>query len=119
MYGLSADTDLSFFGNTLLGQVCIGYSEAILRFGDDLSITIMTDIGHVSSAGEVTAVYKTIKPAAPMLVGFLHLSVERASAEPPGTLILEFSNGERLEIYESAHEYESYVINHGNKAIVV
>ena len=119
MYGLSADTDLSFFAGKLLGQVCIGYSEAILRFGDDVSITIQTDMSHVSSAGEVTAVYKTIRPSAPMLVGLLHCSVERALALPPGTLVLEFSNGEKLEIHDSTPEYESYVITHGAKVIVV
>jgi hypothetical protein len=119
MYGLSADTDLSFFADKLLGQVCIGYSEAILCFGDDVSITIQTDISHVSSAGEGTAVYKTIRPSAPMFVALLHCSVVRASALPPGTLVLEFSYRERLEIHDSTSQYESYLITHGEKVIVV
>ena len=119
MNGLSADTDLSFLFGKVLGQVCIGYSEAILHFWDGVSITIMSDIGHVSSSGEATAVYKTIRPAAPMLVGFLHCSVERASALPPGTLVLEFSNGDKLEIYDSSPQYESYLIKHGDNVIVI
>jgi predicted phosphodiesterase len=32
--GLSTDMDLSFFTDKLLLKVCLGYSEAILRFGD-------------------------------------------------------------------------------------
>ena len=119
MYGLSLDTDLSFFADRLLESVGISYNEAILRFGDDVSINIMTDMSHVSSAGEVTAVYKTITPSAPMLVRLLNCSVRKASAQPPGTLVLEFSNGERLQIHDSTPEYESYVIKHGEKVIVV
>ena len=101
MHGISAATDLNFFLDRILEQVCIGCSEAILRFGDDVSITVMTDISHTSSAGELTAIYKTIKPSASMLVNLINLSVKKASAMPPGTLILEFSNGDKLEIYDT------------------
>ena len=119
MHGISAVTDLSFFVDMVLEQVCIGCSEAILRFGDNVSITIMTDISHTSSAGEITALYKTIKPSAPMLVNLINFSVKKASTMPPGTLILEFSNGDKIEIYDTSLAYESYTITYGDKVIAV
>lgn len=119
MYGLPENIDLSFFHGKVLQQVCIGYNEAILRFGDDVSITIETDIGHKSSAGEITALYKTIIPSAPMLASFMHSSIVKASAILPGTLALEFSNGEVLEVYDTSSQYESYIIKYGDKTIVV
>jgi len=119
LYGIPADTDLSFLVHKVLEQVCIGQNEAILRFGDDVSITIESDMSHASSAGEVTAIYKTIAPSAPMLVSLINCSIEKASAIPPGTLRLEFSNGDRLEIHDAHSAYESYQITHGDKIIVV
>ncbi len=118
MYGLPNNTDLSFFRGKLLLQVCIGYNEVILRFSDDLSVTLQTDIGH-KKAGVCMALYKTMIPSASVLVNLLHTSIVNASAEPPGTLVLEFSNNEMLEIYDTSQQYESYQIVYGDKMIVV
>jgi hypothetical protein len=57
VYGLPDETDLTFFIGTELQQVCIGRHEVILRFGDDLSITVESDIGHRSTLGELDAVF--------------------------------------------------------------
>ena len=117
MYGISSDFDPSFFVGKTLTQVCIGFHEAILRFDGDISITIMSDISHETSVGEVIAIYKAIGPSAPMLIGLLHLSVETASTRPPGTLILGFSGGEKIAIDDTFSEYESYIITH--KAAII
>src|SRR5271165_7201913 len=119
MYGLPANEDFRFIQGKSLIQVCIGYNEVILRLDDRLSILIQSDMGHVSSTGELTAVYETSIPAAPMLTALLHLTVDKVMASPPGTLSLTFSNGETLELYDSSPHYESYVITYGDKTIVV
>lgn len=119
MYGLSSDRDLGFFVGRQLQQVCIGYNEAILNFDDDVSLTIETDIGHKSSARELIALYKMIFPSAPTLISLINSTITGASAVPPGTLALEFSSGDILEIYDSSSEYESYQIWHGKNLIVV
>lgn len=119
MYGLPLDTDLSFFRGRQLRQLCIGCNEAILKFGDHVSLTIQTDIGHKSTARELIALYKMILPAVPMLVSLINSTVTNACAIPPGTLALEFSNGDILEIYDSSSEFESYQIWHDNHLIVV
>jgi hypothetical protein len=118
MYGLAENTDLSFLKGKQLLQVCIGCNEVILHFDRDLSINAQTDIGH-SSGKVLSAVYKTPIAAAPVLVRFLHESVVNASVVLPGTLILEFSNGEGLEIHDASSQYESYQINYDGKTIVV
>lgn len=123
MYGLSADVDLSFLVGRELHQVCIGRHQAILYFPDptagDVSISIETDIGHKSKIGELTALYKTIIPAAPTLVSLMNCIIVKAFAAPPGTLVLVFSNDEVLEVYDTSLEYESYQISYGGKVIVV
>jgi hypothetical protein len=118
MYGLPENTDLRFFTNRVLLQVCLGANEAILRFDGDVSVTAQTDMGH-KSAGVFTALYKTIIPSAAMLVRFLHTSVIGASVRSPGTLVLEFSNGEALELYDTSSDYESYQITYDGNTIVV
>jgi hypothetical protein len=118
MYGLSSDVDLKFFQGRTLFQVCCGLHEAILHFDEGVSITTYADIGHWS-AGSLTAVYKEICPAAPMLLQFLHQSVVKVDVDPPGSFKLTFSNGEQLEFYDSFEQYESFEIWHGKTHIVV
>jgi hypothetical protein len=119
MYGLPPDIDLTFFHGRALQQVCIGLHEAILRLDGDIELTVQTDIGHRSAIGEITAVYKTIVPAAGALSRLLGASVVGAHAEPPGTLVLRFDTAESIEIYDSSAEYESYQIKCGDKLTVV
>jgi hypothetical protein len=118
MYGLPQDTDLRFLRDKLLLQVCTGVNEVILRFDGDISILIQTDIAHRS--GQVrTALYELPIPATPMLLRLLHSSIVRTEIKPPGTLVLEFSNGEAIEIYDTSPQYESYHITYDGKMIVV
>lgn len=118
MYGLSTDVDLSFFINKLLLQVCIGNNEAILHFDNDVSITIHTDISHRHGTVE-TALYKSIPSSAAMLVAFIHESVQATAVEPPGTLVLTFSNQESIVLYDISDQYESYEIYSGTTSIIV
>ena len=118
MYGLAENTDLGFFTGKALLQVRTGVNENILYFEGDITLNISTDIGH-KSGDEFTAIYKTAIPATPMLVRLLHYSVVRATVKLPGTLILEFSNEEAIEIYDTSTRYESYHITYDGKIIVV
>jgi hypothetical protein len=119
MNGLPSDIDLSFLVGQELQQVCIGRHEAILHFGDAVSICIESEIGHKSNLGKLTAIYKTIAPSASMLVSLINSSIVKAYAESPGTLVLELCNGQVLEIYDANSEYESYQISYDNRVIVV
>jgi len=119
MYKLPDNVDLTFFKGSLLLQICIGANEVILRFENQISITIQTDIVHKSQSGDVTAIYKSITTSASMLVSFLHYKITEAIAIDPSTISLRFSNGEYLEIYDTSTQYESYQINNGDKTIIV
>ncbi len=118
MAALPRDTDLSFLQGKMLSQVCIGATEVNLHFDDDVSIEIAQGVGH-RSAGELMAIYKTSIPAAPMLTSFLLQSIVKWSVEPLGTLVLEFSNQETLEIYYNDEAVDSYAISSRDKSIVV
>ena len=119
MHGLRSDIDLSFLVGQELQQVCIGRHVATLCFGDNVSVCIECEIAHKSNLGEVTALYMTKLPCASMLVDFINTTIIKAYGNPPGTLVLEFSNKEVLEIYDSNTVYESYHITSGEKTIVV
>ncbi len=119
MYGLPAGVDLSFLVNRELHEVSIGRHAAILRFDQEVSISISTDIAHISQLQEISAIYKTTIPAAAMLTSFLNATIIEAGRKPPGTLVLKFSNNEQLEIYDTCAEYECYQIAHGDELIVV
>ena len=118
MYGLPGNTDLSFLRDKSLLQVCIGFNEIILNFGENISITAHTDITHFSH-GNTVALYSNSVAMAPMLVRFLHQKVDRTSIQAPGTLILHFSNNESLKIHDNSSQFESYQISHDGKVIVV
>jgi hypothetical protein len=119
MNGLSTDTDLTFLNGRMLTGVRIGGCDFTLSFDDDVSIYGTADMGHRSADGELTALYKMPIPAALMLCGFLYQSVVRSSVEAPGTLVLEFSNRQILEIYDSNSHHESYNITARHGTIVV
>lgn len=119
MYGLPLDTDLRFLEERALQQVCVGANKVILHFGDGVSLTIQTDVAHKSPEGSLIALYGSILPSVPTLVGLINATVKNARAMSPGTLVLLFSTGDVLEIYDSSTEYESYQIWHGNDVITV
>lgn len=119
MYGLPLDTDLRFLEERALQQVCIGANEAILNFDDGVSLTIQTDVAHMSPEGNLIALYRSILPSVPTLVGLINATVKNARAMSPGTLVLRFSTGDVLEIYDSSTEYESYQVWHGSDVIIV
>jgi hypothetical protein len=112
-------TDLGFLIGRMLTGVLIGGCDFTLLFDEDVSIHGTADMGHRRADGELTALYNYPVPAAPMLLGFLNETVVRCSIEPPGTLILAFSNKQTIEIHDSSSHYESYVITDRTGTIVV
>jgi hypothetical protein len=118
MFGLPPEVDLTFFDARELEQVCIGAHVVILNFDEDVSLTIEGDICHRSSAGAVTT-FVSSASAASTLVRLINAKVLTALRIHPGTLSLQFSNGETLEVPDTNEYYESYQIRHGQRLIVV
>jgi hypothetical protein len=117
MYGLPRDTDLSFFEGAVLTQVCIGENEVIIHFDNDAGITIQSSVRL--SDGERTRIFEGAPDTGVALVRLLGQAVATAAVEPGGVTRLEWRSGTALRILDSWAEYESYVITHDGKTIVV
>lgn len=118
MYGLPVDIDLSPLLGQELQQICIGQYDAILNFSGEASVGSATTFVCSSPNGETSAF--TSPPAAtPSLMRVLGSPVVAARREAPGTLVLEFANGERLDIPDAEEHYESYTLQIGSALYVI
>jgi hypothetical protein len=118
MYGLPENTDLSFFKGLPLLQVCFGEHDLILRFDNDVGVTITSSIGVLrgSDGCECTSEFRK---AAPSLLSLLNHVVTDVTGETSGTLTLFFEGDIRIVVLDDSADYESYVINFRNQVIVV
>lgn len=118
MYGLPKEVDLTFLEKQTLVQVCFGSNQVILNFHENVSISI--ESSFLCGEGEVAMfTYETPTEAAPALLKFLHADVTTALGEVDGTLTLRFNNGGVLKILDDSKQYESYMIVHGDRTIIV
>lgn len=118
MYGLPSDLDLEFLVGLTLLQVCVGANEVILRFDQDVSITMETRIRARYADGK-DVVFDCAPLAAVSLVAFLSDSITEVLGQRDGTLRMSFSRGGLIEVYDSSKDYESYQIQHGPAIHVV
>lgn len=118
MHGLPKNVDLSFLLNKDLLQICIGQNETILNFDDGVSICIETEI-HCESTDGTAITCTGASDVGSRLAAFLACSVVEATGQEDGTLRLKFSNGGSVEIRDNSKQYESYVIHHHDKEIIV
>lgn len=120
MYGLSQDTDVSFFIGQTLIQACFGPHDVILNFQDDkpATISIWSSIGCISSDGMCERI-KDFKEQPGFILKLMNVPITSSQVLVGGTLRLGFENGRQLEIYDDSDQYESYSIHHAGKAIYV
>jgi len=116
MYGIPPGTDLSFLIGLELENVSIGHHSVVLNLHPDTSVMIATDV-RLFSDGPATL--EDAKSIGVSLLPFLGRSIVEAEGSPDGTLKLTWSDGHVFEILDSAAEYESYTIRHGNQTLVV
>jgi hypothetical protein len=119
MYGLPSSVDLGFLSGRTLGAVCVGEHSLVLDFDKSVSITVESAVGCEDDTGTVQR-YDDFRQAAGMLFAFLSQDVRVAERASQTTLVLEFENGKRLEIYDDSEQFESFVIrSEGEVKIVV
>ncbi len=118
MYGLPPDIDLSFFAGQKLIQVCVGFHDLILHFDEGVSATITSAVG-CRNRHEMSCRFEEFPVAASAVAGFLNKVVKCARGDTDGTLTIEFEGDEWLEMYDDSEQFESYVIKHGDREIVV
>jgi hypothetical protein len=126
MYGILADTDLSFLRGKTLVQVCFGPSDLQLRFAEDTRISVESSVGYGGADGQYEKRMIGEEPGLSNVLEdpcfLLHLlmkSVEAVSWTAEGTITLNFDGGFRLQIYDDSTQFESYNMGNGDQLIVV
>ena len=118
MYGLKDNIDLSFLKDREVIQVAIGTYQVIFAFDEDVTVSVEGQFEYSPKSGAVQW-----RPAAPHVaastVGLLGAKVESLHSDKDGTVVLSFSNGDRLVLRDVSKEYESYQITHRGGTIVV
>ncbi len=113
MYGLPKNFDGSFLVGRTLEGVWFRQFLVNLDFGDTIHISIEGAFGYGDDAIANAPVRES------NLMRSIGSSVEAATGEADGTLILHFSDGKTLRIFDSSPQYESYSITFGDKTIRV
>jgi hypothetical protein len=119
MYGLDKDTDLSFFSEKELLQVCVGEYQIILRFDGSIDLSLECTFEHVPKHGQVFLGDSSKPISSSSLLTLLGSSVERADNIGEGTIELFFSNGDKVRVYDSNDGTQSYRITFPEGRIIV
>jgi hypothetical protein len=119
MYGLDKDTDLSFFSEKELLQVCVGEYQIILKFDGSIQLSLECIFEHVLKDGQVLLGDSSKPISSSSLMTLLGSSVKRADNIGEGNIELLFLNGDKIRIYDSNDGTESYNITFPEGRIVV
>jgi hypothetical protein len=120
MYGLSKDIDLTFLNGREVIQVAIGVYQIQFGFDEDVTIYVHSQFNYFD--GQAEWIWKPEPGAAQIASGtasLLGATRESFEGHEDGTLRLNFSNGQRLTIFDNSKEYESYDITRPGQTIVV
>lgn len=117
MYGLDKNIDLRFMLQKEVIQVCIGTGQIAVHFDNKLSIYVE---GYVCLRKQDD--YFQFSPrnrdGVKFMIDFLGEKITNLVNKGQGDLVVEFSNGFELTLYETPH-YESYSIHFEDIEIIV
>ncbi len=117
MYGLDKNLDLGFLIGKNLLQICVGSFQVILNFDANVSISIEStfDCGSEDKSKRTGNLLET----APSLFHLLGKHIKEIKIEDEGTLVLTFSDGTIVRLYDSNAATESYQINSLKGSVIV
>ena len=118
MYGLPKDFDVSVFIGKTLDLVCFSVNTVNLIFEKNVSIIIMSSFIYQHNCTENTNIQK-IPVSSSDLMCLVGQVIEHAEGHENGALVLHLDNGQILTILDEFQQYESYMINIGDKEIIV
>jgi hypothetical protein len=111
-----AATDVSFFSQSFLTQVCLGVSDIILNFNrPNISITTQAGFQCIIS-GEIL---KHPVEEGHLLRPFLNQDVVSAKWAEMGTLVISFEGGDEIHLLDDTDQFESFTVTHAGNTIVV
>jgi hypothetical protein len=127
MYGIAPGTDLSFFQDRTLQQICFGAHDIQFHFDERCTLFVESSIRSQNVDGTTEEFYvirrSEEEPApyarAPALLNFLNDTVSTVAWKPDGTLTLVFELAGTLEIYDDSEEFESWQASDGLQFLVV
>ena len=119
MYPLPKHVDLSFLVGAKLLQCCVGENELILNFDKEIRITVLSDFAVKAAGGASVVRYTRPTGGAGAVLPLLGDTVTRATATDHGGLLLAFTSGAHLELFDTSVQFESFWIQHKKTQIVV
>ena len=120
MYGLSTETDLTPLNGTMLTFVGFGQYQVQLRFSGDVDCYISIEGDYiVTPAGHTSTTFTEAIDGAGALLSLLGHTVTVASVPTDGTVRLGFDDDSVVEVLDSWAHYESYLVQLGDRQLVV
>ena len=118
MYELSKDSDLSFLLGKEICQVAIGSYDVQFNWGNG-GISVWWKFCYKAAGSEDEIVWSADNPEfATRTIRLLKAAITEAKCSEEGTLLLRFSNGDQLEIFED-ERYESFSIQNGKSPTII
>ena len=111
-----AATDVAFFSQSFLTQVCLGLNDVILNF-DRPTISIMTQAGFRCRIDGELRDYPVEEGH--LLRPFLNRDVVSAKWAEMGTLVISFDGGDEVHLLDDTDQFESFTVTHAGVTIVV
>ena len=118
MIHLESEKDFEFLKYKDLVQVCVGLNQVILRFDDDIVISIETPLTLQNEAGSKIT-YESNKDIGKELMSLLGERIVNVSVVRPRILRLAFNTGTVVDLIEDEEPYESFHIKSKGRVIVV
>lgn len=118
MYGLPKNIDLNFLKGIQLIQICISFNHVIMRFDNDVTISVESVFKLFTDEGEVRFHSENISINTDF-INLLGETIIGLEAYESGTLVLYFENGSKVELYDDSKKYESYEIRGNGRTITV
>ena len=125
MYGLSADIDLTFLRGMKIVKVCVSPAQVQFHFcqpgctTSDTGISVEMSYRHRHGDEEYEwgpGIPLSSSCSVLLLIG---ASIADFQGDPDGTLLLKFTNGDSLTLYDETTQYQAYQIWHGNDPLIV
>lgn len=116
MHGPPHNIDLSFLKGRELLQIGIGQFQ--LQFKFDQDVVIFTESDFIFSSKGIPNNLTSSPEAAAVIIALIGSSIADFEAKGDGTLQLNFSNEDKLTLFDDQVGYECYQIQHGKTVIV-
>jgi len=119
MYEMELSLNLRFLAGKTLDQLSVGLFQLIFRLSEDISILTECDLSLIRSDASTFNISSESPTSAQYLLELIGEKVIDVHIKNKKHLLLVFSNGSHLSIYDSNEETESFNIVSSKHNILV